>query len=1260
MGTAANKKQTLSSEEKKRIFQQAQQASKNSRQVVLNPRKKPAIIDNGGIAYFHLEETNDKGKVERINLEIPYKWQNNISDDDNYDRIRDLEERYTKFFAARDREAKYFAINGAFMAGDISLTIINELINTNKLNISEWLGEKGEEALQVGAEFAAVKSYDLEKDSEAAMSKFLALVGGFGMNSEEDAVELYEEITKQKPDIKKVGDLLSNAAGEFFAVYGPAIYTLKQRGLDLEEEPGKYLTALHREITLNRISACVMSTMMGIGFQIMRMGTLGASLIGISIIASSVPIAEGVRTAAEEVLEPKEEIDEAALKECLDAAEVKFKETFDLTTYLGYDKMNVLFSTESGNPDEVMIAELEVDAPGAWEGMKIIAGDVFNQAGKELKKTTAMLCVFPFLPGLMLKTIADPTSTQPADSATQEQKDEKQKIRLGDVADEIKDKVKIKGINNYYGTVSAVGPLTSAQYENGKNQNFVAFFDTEDFNAGDVMRDLIKATFEEVERTEEEKLLKQDYVEYEVMEGDVLSELAVKFGTEVDLLAEINEIENPDQIQAGDRLIIPPLSYRNYKVKDSDALSQIAQKYGTTVEALRKLNNIQNRNEIKEKETLIVPYEYQGAYKDLEWTSFKEAEANWKVPRLIHRIDIAPDYYPKHYNSDEDTLNHILVHHTDNDALIEKLKNNYLQQLKNHFCVEKETTVSRKYLRRLLMQGIEVGVGKNSFNWDYCRINHISIIRLQARKMSLGLVKTDMSYKKMLNLEHNQKFVEKGLVGKLFDNSDYEYDYIIFDSSWAKHYFHNNAYYHRFFQANHDKLYGSQQEDDSQEGIEVEPGHTFERYAGEGKKEEYQDVNGQGTIVLNEQEIGSNIQVVPSQEREREWKKKYPQAEEYEEVFYKENSEKVILKVKYFYLRDRIDVDSWIDLDYVDSLLVVHYGRTVISDLTDKLEIVHFRNGDYGINLPRYNVLRGTLNAKKVRYKETPEFNIDPEWVYNYQQEYEEEEKAPNQADKISLVEEEDKVDVGQDIEQITELEEEELEYKDEADNYYTFSLADDDLLIKYGNRLGRNRDNIDYGNAVLIEGFANGDYGLYFRYQKENIDCMMLYGTKNKEEQNNTGSRDYNIWTKQRKCNQKDECPHQEICKERAEDWFSRSVCINKGYIYNASTGKGNIYIDGAKISDIDFTKLVPWKEDYDHSDRILVAYKYVVETETGNLGLIYEHYLDENYDSDELVIRYGDQKGLIWIRDFENGDYNIELPPVQVSQIPGSKYRV
>ena len=93
-------------------------------------------------------------------------------------------------------------------------------------------------------------------------------------------------------------------------------------------------------------------------------------------------------------------------------------------------------------------------------------------------------------------------------------------------------------------------------------------------------------------------------INYVVKRGDTLSELALKYGTTVNSIATLNNIQNINLIYPGQVLKIisnssytPPEANRiNYIIRRGDTLWSIAIRYGTTVNKLVYLNGIRNRN----------------------------------------------------------------------------------------------------------------------------------------------------------------------------------------------------------------------------------------------------------------------------------------------------------------------------------------------------------------------------------------------------------------------------------------------------------------------------------------------------------------------------------------------------------------------------------------------------------------------------------------------------------------------------------------
>jgi LysM repeat protein len=101
----------------------------------------------------------------------------------------------------------------------------------------------------------------------------------------------------------------------------------------------------------------------------------------------------------------------------------------------------------------------------------------------------------------------------------------------------------------------------------------------------------------------------QNVTLYTVKRGDTLTAIAKRFGTTVDQLVRWNDIEDPDVIHPGQRLIVTKSDSpqpTHYTVVRGDTLSEIAERFGTTVEQLVKWNHIQDPDVIRVGQRLIV------------------------------------------------------------------------------------------------------------------------------------------------------------------------------------------------------------------------------------------------------------------------------------------------------------------------------------------------------------------------------------------------------------------------------------------------------------------------------------------------------------------------------------------------------------------------------------------------------------------------------------------------------------------------------
>jgi LysM repeat protein len=95
-------------------------------------------------------------------------------------------------------------------------------------------------------------------------------------------------------------------------------------------------------------------------------------------------------------------------------------------------------------------------------------------------------------------------------------------------------------------------------------------------------------------------------IKYTIKQGDTLGEIALKNGTTVDKLLQLNsQITNKNLIYMGDRLNIP--ASQSYTVQQGDTLSKISSLYGVSVDDLVRANNIANPDLIYPGDKVIIP-----------------------------------------------------------------------------------------------------------------------------------------------------------------------------------------------------------------------------------------------------------------------------------------------------------------------------------------------------------------------------------------------------------------------------------------------------------------------------------------------------------------------------------------------------------------------------------------------------------------------------------------------------------------------------
>jgi LysM repeat protein len=99
---------------------------------------------------------------------------------------------------------------------------------------------------------------------------------------------------------------------------------------------------------------------------------------------------------------------------------------------------------------------------------------------------------------------------------------------------------------------------------------------------------------------------------YTVRWGDTLWKIAVRFGTTVYKLAQLNGLSNPNRIIAGQTLCVKPGGGTPwgflYTIKWGDTLYSIAMRYGWSVWYLASVNHIANPDKIIAGQVILIPY----------------------------------------------------------------------------------------------------------------------------------------------------------------------------------------------------------------------------------------------------------------------------------------------------------------------------------------------------------------------------------------------------------------------------------------------------------------------------------------------------------------------------------------------------------------------------------------------------------------------------------------------------------------------------
>ena len=96
-------------------------------------------------------------------------------------------------------------------------------------------------------------------------------------------------------------------------------------------------------------------------------------------------------------------------------------------------------------------------------------------------------------------------------------------------------------------------------------------------------------------------------IEYIVKKGDTLADIAIRFGSGIRAISQLNGITDPDNIEAGRIIKIPVSKEGSYTIQKGDTLSEIARKTDATVAQIAENNEISDPDRITAGELIDIP-----------------------------------------------------------------------------------------------------------------------------------------------------------------------------------------------------------------------------------------------------------------------------------------------------------------------------------------------------------------------------------------------------------------------------------------------------------------------------------------------------------------------------------------------------------------------------------------------------------------------------------------------------------------------------
>ncbi len=457
------------------------------------------------------------------------------------------------------------------------------------------------------------------------------------------------------------------------------------------------------------------------------------------------------------------------------------------------------------------------------------------------------------------------------------------------------------------------------------------------------------------------------------------------------------------------------------------------------------------------------------------------------------------------------------------------------------------------------------------------------------------------------------------------------------------------------YKPNYHTIYGSGKVEEDSEENNLEP---FEFLMGNNTDGDYlKESNPDKEIKINQEKIGENIKT--SDKYLEQLEDNYGR-NAYTELYVEEdfdNNFKLIYQFTPDYdspdqhkLKIYYGPTSQVKkkLDYL-----INPGSRATNPDVDELTIENFQNGDYGICLPRCHRLYGSLN-NKAQFKGSGE--LKQFTIYDYRRQEEKKYGGPTIEVELGANSDQETLELGINLQRRGKIlgEQEKVEYEDENGVYYLYYVDEGKVKIKYGNNSWeRNKELYPrYGNSIVIENYCYGDFNLYLELEE-----AIFFGSK------------FSNQNDERKVVMLDR-EEQQIDREpssKKQDDQQREYKFAPGqprnHVHYQADKEDKIAIKYFKrfknIGELD----VEYRYDFEvKSDQDVLWEGYKSELKKAKTRTIFYKYIENRSEGRyELIIRYYNsddyEEQKIRIKEFQNGDYGIELPPIKIDELPGGK---